>query len=225
MESARSEAVMDGPLAGLPDDIETAAGYMVDGTLGRDGRRLRGEWRRLEHEGMYFAALVRNPPSALHYEASPDDPDDPWLADFNQRSAERLANYQTEMDRQRGVVMYALSDLSAHVDDLIVTVKAMVPELRPQGTVAITVDEANVVAMKLAKQNVAFVHRGVRDWAASIRKATSKTCSIATVKATRLWQETMKATGRRTNEGQDAQGGDSDKKPKCHYRRQPANAR
>ncbi len=66
---------------------------------------------------------------------------------------------------------------------------------------AITADEANKAAMKLAKQDPAFVIGGVRDWAAAIRGATGKTCSIATIEATRLWRETMKVTGRGRTRG------------------------
>ncbi len=65
----------------------------------------------------------------------------------------------------------------------------------------ITVEEANKTAMELAKQDHKFVDGGARDWAAAIRKATGKTCSVATVENTRLWKETMKATGRGRTKG------------------------
>jgi hypothetical protein len=200
MDSAGSEAVLDGPLAGLPADIEAAAGYLVDVGLEPDGRRLRGEWRRFEQEGIYFAALVRQPPPALHYEASPDDPDDPWLADFNQRSAESLANYQRETNRQRGVVMYALSDLSVHVDELIRTVNVILAS-KPPAAVAITVDEANAAAMKLAKQDAGFIQKGIREWAARIGKATDKQCSTKVVGNTPFWIKTMEETDRGREKG------------------------
>jgi YD repeat-containing protein len=37
---------------------------------------------------------------------------------------------------------------------------------------------------------------GSTAWAAAIRRETGKTCSIATVKKTQLWQKTIKVTGR-----------------------------
>jgi len=61
---------------------------------------------------------------------------------------------------------------------------------------SITVDEANAAAMKLAKQDATFVSGTIRQWAARIKEAAGKTCSLPTVKATPLWQETMKRTGR-----------------------------
>ncbi|HLA86227.1 MAG TPA: hypothetical protein VJL29_15675 [Thermoguttaceae bacterium] len=68
-------------------------------------------------------------------------------------------------------------------------------------TPSISRDEANQIAMRLAKQDAAFVNGGVRQWAAAIRKVSGKTCSTATVKATRLWQATMKETGRGRTKG------------------------
>ena len=65
----------------------------------------------------------------------------------------------------------------------------------------ITVAEANKTAMELAKKHPAFVKGGAREWAVAIRKATGKTCSIATVGATRLWQKTMRTTGRGRTRG------------------------
>jgi hypothetical protein len=65
----------------------------------------------------------------------------------------------------------------------------------------ITAGEANKAAMELAKQDPTFVKGGVRKWAAAIRKATGKTCSIATVKKTRLWEKMMAETGRGRSKG------------------------
>jgi len=56
--------------------------------------------------------------------------------------------------------MDALSIFLAHVDDLIDTVKATTPRLKPQADVAITVDEANRVAMRLAEKDPRFVAGG-----------------------------------------------------------------
>jgi hypothetical protein len=64
-----------------------------------------------------------------------------------------------------------------------------------------TLDEANKTAMRLAKQDRAFVRGGAREWAAAIRMATGKTCSIPTVTNTPLWKATMKATGRGRSKG------------------------
>jgi hypothetical protein len=75
------------------------------------------------------------------------------------------------------------------------------PEQREGKGGSITVDEANKTAMKLAREDPAFVDGGARDWVKAIRKATGKTCSVATVQKTRLWIETMKATGRKRGKG------------------------
>jgi hypothetical protein len=64
-----------------------------------------------------------------------------------------------------------------------------------------TIDEANTVAMALAKKDAAFVNGGAREWAAAIRKETGKTCSVATVKDTPLWIKTMEVTGRGRSKG------------------------
>jgi hypothetical protein len=64
-----------------------------------------------------------------------------------------------------------------------------------------TPDEANQTAIKLAKQDSAFVNGGAREWAAAIRKATDKTCSTSTVEDTPLWKATMKKTGRGRTRG------------------------
>jgi hypothetical protein len=69
------------------------------------------------------------------------------------------------------------------------------------GKPSITVDEANAVAMKLAKQNPQFVHGRVRDWAAAIRKDSGKTCSTATVKKMPFWIRTMEITSRGRTKG------------------------
>ncbi len=55
--------------------------------------------------------------------------------------------------------------------------------------------------MELAKKDPEFVNGGAWEWAAAIRKVTGKTCSISTVRATRLWQKTMAVTGRGRSKG------------------------
>jgi hypothetical protein len=79
-------------------------------------------------------------------------------------------------------------------------IKGTRPE-QGEGNIITNVTEANRVAMKLAKQKQTFVSGTVREWAEAIRQATGKKCSIATVQATRLWQETMKTTGRGKTKG------------------------
>jgi hypothetical protein len=95
-------------------------------------------------------------------------------------------------------------EFEAAADRLIEETAPSEPE-GASSTPSITSEEANQTAMKLAKQDPAFLNGVVRDWAAAIRKATGKTCSIATVKATRLWRETMKATGRGRSKGKAPQ--------------------
>ncbi len=65
-------------------------------------------------------------------------------------------------------------------------------------------EEANRVAVKLAKANPTFVNGGVREWAEAIRRETRKTCSVDTVYHTSLWQETMEETGRGRGKGPTA---------------------
>ncbi len=91
-----------------------------------------------------------------------------------------------------------LSEVSGHLRRVAKTLDTNQQTAGSKGT---TPEEANKTAMRLAKQDSAFVNGGAREWAAAIRKATGKTCSIATVKATRLWQETMKETGRGRSKG------------------------
>jgi len=66
---------------------------------------------------------------------------------------------------------------------------------------AITVEEANQTAMRLAKKDLSFVNGGVREWAKRVREASGKTCSTATIHGTALWQKTMEARGRGRRKG------------------------
>ena len=65
----------------------------------------------------------------------------------------------------------------------------------------ITADEANQIAMKLAKMSRAFVRADVKEWARKISKASGKTCSPSTVHKTALWKATMQKTGRGRTKG------------------------
>jgi hypothetical protein len=65
----------------------------------------------------------------------------------------------------------------------------------------ITVDEANAVAMDLAKQDARFVDDGIRQWAARIQEKAGKKCTEWTVGQTRLWLTTMETTGRGRRKG------------------------
>jgi hypothetical protein len=51
-------------------------------------------------------------------------------------------------------------------------------------------EDANVKALELAKANPEFVHKSQREWAKLIG------CSFGTISKTKLWQETMKQSGR-----------------------------
>lgn len=87
--------------------------------------------------------------------------------------------------------------LSMETDDAVSVFEAK----QPSGKGSTTVTEANQTAISLAKRKPEFVHGGVRDWAAAIKRETGKTCSIATVKATPLWRNTMEQTGRGKTRG------------------------
>lgn len=129
LDAFRSKAFhgsLDEVLSVSPEDINTTASYLVNiGLTREDGQQFCDEWEQCWKEGGALQVLVRNPPPALDYPASADDPDDPWLARFNQAAAERSANHQGDTDRQRGIAMDALLVLLAHVDDVIRIVNAM----------------------------------------------------------------------------------------------------
>ena len=102
-------------------------------------QRFCDEWERCCNECGLLYTLMRTTPVPL---AIADDPD-PWVAHYNQAVAERVAegceSHQRITDHQRGVAVDAVSIFLAHVIDLVVTVKAMVPS---------TVDAANRTARK-----------------------------------------------------------------------------
>jgi hypothetical protein len=63
------------------------------------------------------------------------------------------------------------------------------------------VNEANDVAMRLAKKDSSFLAGGAREWARRIREETGKSCSLATVRKTLFWRKTMERTGRGRSKG------------------------
>jgi hypothetical protein len=66
---------------------------------------------------------------------------------------------------------------------------------------SMSVDGANDVAIKLAKQDAGFVNKTVRQWAAEIEKATGRKCSTWTVQQTAFRIKTMEETGRSRKKG------------------------
>jgi hypothetical protein len=174
----------------LDDDIGTAVLCLQDVRLPHDASRLDAEYWRCKD---WLHAQFR----VLKELGAAEPPDGLTEAEYRAFLDEKFGPLPTDtLDEVRLMLIGSAVLLLRHVEELIGTVKAMTPRLNPQGTIAITVDEANTVAMKLAKQDSEFVKGGVRKWAAAIQTATGKTCSVSTVQATRLWTETMKTTGR-----------------------------
>jgi hypothetical protein len=65
-----------------------------------------------------------------------------------------------------------------------------------------TVEEANQIAMQLAKKDRSFVHATAEEWARKISEASGTTCSPSTVHKTALWKATTQKTGYgRTKDG------------------------
>ena len=62
---------------------------------------------------------------------------------------------------------------------------------------AITLPEANRAVRRLAKKDTGFVDGTAEEWAAGVREATGKTCSVSTIHRTKLWDKVMSRTGRR----------------------------
>jgi len=107
-------------------DVNAAASYLMEfGLSHEEVQQLRREYERSWDAGGCLQLLMRNPPVALNYPASDDDPDDPEVARVKQANAERLADHQRTVDDQRGIAVDAFSIFLKRVEELAEAVESM----------------------------------------------------------------------------------------------------
>ena len=190
-----------------PEEVNAAVSYLVElGLCHEEARELRCEYERSWDAGGFLQLLMRNPPVALNYPASDDDPDDPEVARVKHVNAERLADHQRETDEQRDIAVDAVSALLKRVDDLVEAVESMPRgddnEAAENAAFRWTVPMLEGYVFALLKEVEYPTERQAVEWIAA--RSRKPEPSRATLRRTFAWKKRPQKTPkpRKTNEAQ-----------------------